>query len=103
MLRGNPPLVTGGLKNPDPTFIKAREWEALQGLEVHSVYMLHSGTNVQILTQLGEQAMLPAQFAGLLEGIAGNLKAWKVWATSEMPQDTGKASTLVPVRFLYYY
>ena len=34
----------------------------------------------------GLEAALPALFTGLTEAIAGNLKAWKQWATAEMPQ-----------------
>ena len=65
ILRGNPQIINGGPKNPDPTFIKQREWEAIQGLE----------------------AALPAFFTGLIESMASSIKAWKQWATAEMPQD----------------
>jgi dynein heavy chain len=65
ILRGNPAIITGGPKNPDPSFIKQREWEAIQGCET----------------------MLPSIFKGLAESIAGNLKPWKQWTNAEMPQD----------------
>jgi len=66
ILRGNPAIINGGPKNPDATFIKAKDWDAIQGLEL----------------------MLSALYTGLADGIGGNLKQWKQWATSEMPQDT---------------
>ena len=66
LLRGNPQRIAGGPKNPDPSYIKPIMWEALQGLE----------------------AMLPDTFGGLAEGLAGSAKAWRQWATCELPQDT---------------
>eukprot|EP00960_Hanusia_phi_P070417 767305-Hanusia_phi.AAC.13 len=52
-------------ENPEPSFITSQQLEQITGIE----------------------ETIPESFDGLLKHVESNIREWKVWATSELPQD----------------